>query len=246
MSRSKIVKELELRLGGQMVDVELDPEHYELAIDKALEKYRQRSENAVEEDFYHFDLVEDVNVYQFPDDIIEVRDLYGRVSGTTSTGVDFEPFEANYWNTFLQGTGGGQSSGTLAMYDFLAQYHETLGRLFGAEYMFTWRRQNHQLLLHRRPRYPRQIYAHVYRYRNEESLFGDYMAAPWIKEYALAQSKLMLGEARRKFATYAGPQGGTSLNGDVMVNDALATLEQLEQDLKLYKDGGAPLGIIIG
>ena len=47
MSRSRITKEIELRLGGQMVDVELDPEHYELAIDKSLEKYRQRSENAV-------------------------------------------------------------------------------------------------------------------------------------------------------------------------------------------------------
>lgn len=245
MSRSKITKELELRLGGQMIDVELDPEHYELAIDKALEKYRQRSENAVEEDFHYFDVVEDQNVYQFPDDIIEVRDLYGRASGTTSTGVDFEPFEANYYNSMMTGMAGNQS-GALATYDFLAQFHETLGRLMGAEYMFTWKRNTHQLLLHRRPRYPRPIYAHVYRYRNEDSLFGDYMAAPWLKEYALAQGKLMLGEARRKFATYAGPQGGTSLNGDAMINDALATLEQLEQDLKLYKDGAAPLGIIIG
>ena len=56
MSRSKITKEIELRLGGQMVDVELDPEHYELAINKALEKYRQRSENAVEESFHYFQI----------------------------------------------------------------------------------------------------------------------------------------------------------------------------------------------
>ena len=40
---------MELRLGGQMVDVELDPEHYELAIEKSIQKYRQRAENAVEE-----------------------------------------------------------------------------------------------------------------------------------------------------------------------------------------------------
>lgn len=243
MSREKIRKEIELRLGGQMVDVELDLEHYDLAIDKSLEKYRQRSENAVEEDFYYFEVQEDQNIYKLPDNIIEVRDLYGRVSGTTSTGVDFEPFEANYWNTFLAKNGG---AGSLATYDFLAQYHETLGRLFGAEYQYTWRRQTHELMIHRRPRYPRPIYAHVYQYRTEDDLFSDYMAVPWLKDYALAQSKLMLGEARSKFATYAGPQGGTTLNGDQLKADALADLERLEEDIKLYKDGSIGLGIIIG
>ena len=39
--RNDLIKEMELRLGGQMVDVELDPEHYELAIDKSIAKYRQ-------------------------------------------------------------------------------------------------------------------------------------------------------------------------------------------------------------
>ncbi|SRR6056297_3154078 len=243
--RAKITKEIELRLGGQMVDVELDPEHYELSIDKALEKYRQRSENAVEENFHFFEITEDVNTYTFPDNIIDVKDLYGRVSGTTSTGVEFEPFEANYWNTFLRGYGSGQS-GTLAMYDFLAQYHETLGRLFGAEYTYTWNRTKHQLILHRRPRYPRPIYAHVYQYREEDDLFVDHYALPWIKEYSLAMSKFMLGEARGKFATVAGPQGGTTLNGDQLKADAAETMAQLEEDIKLYKEGSAGLGIIIG
>lgn len=242
--RSKTFKEINLRLGGQMIDIELDPEHYDLAIDKALEKFRQRSENAVEEDFHFFEVQEDVNTYSFPDDIIEVTDLYGRLSGTTSTGVDFEPFEANYWNTFLAKNGGG--SGSLATYDFLAQYHETLGRLFGAEYVFTWRRQSHTLYLHRRPRFPRPIYAHVYRFRNEEDLLSDYMSGPWIKDYAYAQAKWYLGEARSKFATVAGPQGGTTLNGDALKADAEALMEKLEEDIKLYKEGSKGLGIIIG
>jgi len=43
---SKLQKEIELRLGGGMVDVELDPEHYELAIKKSLQRYRQRAENS--------------------------------------------------------------------------------------------------------------------------------------------------------------------------------------------------------
>ena len=35
-------------LGGGMVDVELDPIHYNTALEKATARYRQRSENSVE------------------------------------------------------------------------------------------------------------------------------------------------------------------------------------------------------
>ena len=50
-TRQELTKEIELSLGGGMVDVELDPEHYDLAIDKALAKYRQRSSRSTEESF---------------------------------------------------------------------------------------------------------------------------------------------------------------------------------------------------
>ena len=38
-------------LGAGMIDVELDPVHYETALDRALGVFRQRSDNAVEESF---------------------------------------------------------------------------------------------------------------------------------------------------------------------------------------------------
>jgi len=56
----------------------------------------------------------------------------------------------------------------------------------------------------------------------------------------------MLGEARGKFATIAGPQGGTSLNGDALKADATAEMEKLEQEINNYIDGSKPLSFIIG
>ena len=38
-------------LGDGMIDVELDPVHYETALDRALTRFRQRSPNAVEESY---------------------------------------------------------------------------------------------------------------------------------------------------------------------------------------------------
>jgi len=74
--KDDMIKEIELRLGGQMVDVELDPEHYDLAIKKSFEKYRQRSENSVEEAFVKLELVREVSEYTLDADVIDVFDVF--------------------------------------------------------------------------------------------------------------------------------------------------------------------------
>ena len=53
-------------LGGGMVDVELDPIHYETALTKALTKFRQRSENSVEESYMFMPTILDQNDYILP------------------------------------------------------------------------------------------------------------------------------------------------------------------------------------
>jgi ribosome-associated translation inhibitor RaiA len=244
-TRNTLAKEIMLRLGGQMVTVELDNDHYQLAIDKAFEKYRQRSENSVEEKFIDLTLQVDVNMYTLSDDVIEVKDIYQRASGATSIGQgnEIEPFQAQYLNTFLLQSG---KAGGLALYDALAQQHETLGRLFGAEYQFTWNKTKHQLLLHRRPKSEAVVYLHCYNYREEEDLFADVYALPWLKDYSLSMSKLMLGEARGKFAQVPGPNGGTSLNGDTLKAEAQAEILALEEDIKQQRSGEAGFGMIIG
>lgn len=240
-----MIEEILLRLGHQIVDVELDPEHLNYAVDRAFRKYRQRSENAVEESFVPLDIVADQDTYQIDESIVEIRDLLNRAAGTTSTGVgnEFEPFAAQYLNTYLLQSG---RAGGLAVYDALAQQHELLGRIFGAEYTFTWNRTKHLLRIHRRPKMAATLYMHCYKYRDDDDLMADRYAYPWLEDYSLATAKLMLAEGRGKYATIAGPQGGTTLNGDQLKADAQQELLQLEEDIKLFKEGGTPLGIIIG
>ena len=242
-ARDDLTKEIELRLGGGMVDVELDPEHYNLAITKSLEKYRQRSENAVEESFLVLQLKLDLNEYTLPSEVIEVRQLYRRAGTSMSSGVDIEPFEAAYLNTYLLHSG---RAGGMGVYDALAQHVETLGRLFGAYYNFTWNTVSKKLTIHRKIKAVDDTILHVYNFRPEDNLLIDEYARPWLKDYALAQSKLMLSEARGKFAQIAGPQGGTTLNAETLRTDAQAEIDRLEQELTLYSEGGTPATFIIG
>ena len=58
--KNDVIKQIRLLLGDGMIDIELDPEHYDLAIDVSVDKIRQRSENAVQEDFYTIELKKEV------------------------------------------------------------------------------------------------------------------------------------------------------------------------------------------
>ena len=243
ITRNDIIKEIELRLGGGMVDIELDRDHYDVAITRAIDKYRQRSSNSVEEAYMVLDMNVGQDTYILPQEVISVRYIFRRGAGGINSGVDFEPFGAAYINAYLlQSTG----SGSLVNFEIYSQYRELLGRMFGNELLFTWIQHTHTLKIHRYVRAPDSVILQTYNFRPEISLFNDMYAKPWIKDYATAHCKIMIGEARSKFGSIAGPQGGTTLNGVEIKTEGLAEIDKLEEDLMNYKDGGTPLGILIG
>ena len=59
-------------------------------------------------------------------------------------------------------------------------------------------------------------------------------------------AKYIIGEAREKFASIAGPQGGSTLNGAAMKSEGQAIMDKCLEDLKLYVDASQPLSFVIG
>jgi hypothetical protein len=234
-------------LGGGMVDVELDPIHYETALEKALGKFRQRSDNSVEESYLFMPTIIDQNEYTLPEEVTEVRKLFRRSIGSRSGGGDggtlFEPFNMAYTNTYLLSS---SNMGGLATYDMFSQYQELVGRMFGSFIEFNWNTTTKKLTLLQRPRAEETLLLYVYNHRPDSELLKDYLGKQWIKDYTLASCKYMLGEARSKFATIAGPQGGSTLNGDALKAEAQAEMEKLEEELKLNVAGGVGYGFTIG
>lgn len=245
--KDETIKDIELRLGGGMVDVELDSAHYDLAINQALRKYRQRSSRGTNEKFIPLDIKQEQQIYQLPLNVIMVRDVLLRQTGTagaSGTGVDFEPFNTMYLNNMLLQNANNFAG--LVNYELYADRRELIARMFGGYVTFNFNQGDKTIMLHRRFRSDDTVFIWCWVERDDEDLLIDPYAGPWIKDYAFAKAKFMLGEARSKFATIAGPQGGTSLNGDNLKSEAAADLEKLEEDLKTYTEGGTPLGFIIG
>lgn len=234
-------------LGGGMVDVELDPVHYETGLTKALTKFRQRSEHSVEESYFFMPTVLEQNVYTLPKEIVEVRQIFRRSVGSRTGGGDggsiFEPFNLAYTNTYLLSS---SNLGGLATYDFFSQYQELVGRMFGSFIEFTWNNATKKLTILQKPQAEETLLLECYNFRPDEQLLSDYLAIQWIKDYTVAACKLMLGEARSKFATIAGPQGGGQLNGDTLKTEAQQEMEKLENEVATAVPGGTGYSFIIG
>ena len=81
--------------------------------------------------------------------------------------------------------------------------------MFGSFIEFKWNSYTKKLTLLQGSKSRRNT-ANILHNYPDENLMNDYLAQQWIKDYTLAACKYMLGEAREKFATIAGPQGGTS------------------------------------
>jgi hypothetical protein len=232
-AKEEVFEYVKTLLGDGMVDVELDPKHYEIALSKALALYRQRSPNSVEDSYAFLDLVQDQNEYILPKEIIEVREIFRRSIGSRTGGGDggtlFEPFNLAYTNTYLLTS---SNMGGLATYYLFAGYQKLVGKMFGSFINFTFNPTSHKLVLLQRPQSNERVLLQIYNKRPDFAFLEDTYASVWIKDYTLATCKMMLGEAREKFAQIASPQGGTQLNGTALKAEANTMMKELEEQLK--------------
>jgi hypothetical protein len=232
--RTKVFDYVKNMLGDGMIEVELDPVHYETALDRALNRYRQRSPNAVEESYLFLELIQDQNEYRLPDEVITVRQVFrrsiGSRTGMGAGGTLFEPFNLAYTNTYLMS---GSMMGGLATYDAFAGYQKLVGRMFGSYIEFNWKPTSHILNILQRPfAQGEQILVQSYNYRPDWVLLQDIYAKQWLKDYSLATAKMILGEARSKFGSIAGPGSPITLNGTALLAAGKEELTNLDKELE--------------
>ena len=248
IERNKVFDYVKTMLGDGMVEVELDPKHYEIALDRAISRFRQRSSNSVEESYLFLELTQDVNEYRLPDEIIEVQKIFrrsvGSRSGLGAGGTLFEPFNLAYTNTYLMS---GTMMGGLATYELFAGYQKLVGKMFGSFIEFNWNPTSHILTIMQRPfAQGEQILLQTHNYRPDYVLLQDIYAKQWLYDYSLAVSKMMLGEARSKFGSIAGPGSPIQLNGAALLSAGKEELAALDKELENLVPGGTGYTFVIG
>lgn len=231
-------------LGEGMIDLSLDPIHYETAYKRAVGKYRQRAQNAYEEAYVWMDLEENQSDYTLPQEVTEVRQVFRRTFGSIGGDSAFDPFSSAVINTYILNLGG---TGGLATWELYTQKLELAARMFGGYMNFTFNPSTKRIKLVRNITSSGEtVLLWTYNMKPEIQLLTELQISQWIKEYTYANCKYMEGEAREKFQTIAGPSGGTSLNGSSMKSEAKTLMDELELELQTYVDGSDPLSWIIG
>ena len=237
---------IRLRLGGDIIDLELDPQHYEACYNYAIKVYRQRAQNATVESYTLMTVVKNVDTYTLPAEFINIRSLFRRTVGldTGPGATSFDPFSSAILNTYLLNY---NYTGGMATYDFYAGYVELAARMFGGFLTYTFNPVTKALKITRDFKSTGErilIWGDVQ--RPEVELLQDPGAGVWIGDFILSQLKCIIGEAREKFGSIAGPGGGTTLNGTAMKAEGKAGQEALLLDLKNYVDFSQPLTWIQG
>ena len=208
--------------------------------------YRQRAQNATEETYTLFTTEINVDTYTLPEQFINVRSLFRRTVGldTGPSSSSFDPFSSAILNTYLLNY---NASGGLATYDFYAGYVELAARMFGGYVIYTFNPVTKVLRIVRDPKATGEkilIWADIL--KSEEILLQDLGSSVWLADWTLAELKIIIGSAREKFATIAGPGGGTTLNGAAMKADGEKMKETLLEDLRNFTDYSQPLTWVIG
>ena len=244
--KQNLIEYVKLQLADQIIDLELDPAHYEAAYQRTIGTYRQRAQNAYEEAYIFMELMRDVNIYTLPQEVVQVRQIFRRTFGD-STGPfasNFDPFAQASINVYLMNF---NVAGGLATYDFYSQYVELAARMFGGFMNYTWNPVTKKLQLIRDPKGTGEnVLLWTWQLKPEIQLLQDYQISQWIRDFMVANAKVIIGEAREKFSTIAGPQGGGTLNGSAMKAEGQAQMDGLIEQLKMYVDGSQPLTWVIG
>jgi hypothetical protein len=146
--------------------------------------------------------------------------------------------------------------GGLANYELFVDYQKLSMKMFGGFMNFSFNPVTKKLTIMRKipfqgtgeEQYPNaeSCLLWCYNYKPDWHLLNDYRVFPWLQEYAYAIAKRTLGEARSKFASIAGPQGGTQLNGTSLIAEAKEEMLALEEEIKRFQDGGMPMTWITG
>jgi hypothetical protein len=230
-----------------MVDVELDREHYDMAIDNALSMYRRLSSGAVQKSYIHLEAQANTVKYTLPDEVMVVTRLWRKNAGMSGGLIDngsiiFDPV----YGVYPPGTGGA-GGGILSQINAIAMYQETAAFILCSEFDWLWDRVSKQLTILRRVSANEEVLCAVENFIPEATLFRDVYSADWLANWTLAAAKVTLGTARAKYTTgLPGPGGAIQLDGEAMKQEGFDEMEKLKQGIFLYEEGSRPLDFIIG
>lgn len=229
-------------LGGTLVDVELDKKEVSLAYHMAKKTFVQRGHNNLDRAFYPLQVEKGKIVYPV-DSTIDVVNNIIKPSGFSSTE---DPFTMG---AVQQLFGYGSHSEILSpgssfmIYELTLHHLDNIRQKTVEDMEYVLNKRTHTIQLLKPPRANQTWLLDCYKTPSDEVL----EEVEWILRYTLAECKMFLGRAYRKFSNLSTPSGDNQLDGDNLVREGQEEKQRLEDEILEHTSGDAGgLGIFIG
>ena len=214
-------------LGGGNLNVELDDIDIEICISDALFLLSTWSNTRWKD--YQFDIVEGQANYDLPTDLLYITSVYFAPMIDTESGAIYNINRRLMRDLFVKVSyswGANFGVSTLAMYQ---TYFNERGKIVGSK--TEWWRNGSQIVLSPTPKFAQSCVVR-YTYVRDVSETTP-LELKWVKDYALAKAKYILGLKRRKYGNKTLVGGDTfDLDGDKLVDESKADIERLQEDLE--------------
>jgi hypothetical protein len=239
--RLRLIKVLKTQLGWPVQCVELKEEQFNVAIDNALDNYRQLSDAAYTMKYVMYTVMEGQQLYYLnsatdgTDRIVAVNKIHRlNILGANSLNWDSNI----YFQTFLNQYYSSGYTDILSIH-MMHSLSEDFQRIFAGDLTFLWDEPSRELMITRRIARSEKVILECYMERTEQELLLDRYCKQYMQNWALAECKMQLGLIRSKFSSGTpGANGPINLNGEMLIAEARQDMTELKEELLNYEYGG--------
>lgn len=237
--RDQIKDILKRQLGYPKVCVELNEEHFDIALNNALQELRRRTDSAYYKQFFFMQILPGQDKYYLNDptkgvdgvvDVLKIHRL--NMLGLVNFGPD-NIYAQQFLNQFYA-PGVGYD---LVSIHLIHSLSEMYSQLFAGDVAFNWREARRELTIYRRFGHHEKVLIECSMEKLEQELLVDRWTQQWIQQWAEAELMFMLAHIRGKFSTLPGPGGSLSLNADTLMSEGSRLQEDCLRQIRDYEVG---------
>ncbi|AVH85329.1 hypothetical protein RsoM2USA_401 [Ralstonia phage RsoM2USA] len=245
-ARLQLINILKAQLGWPSMCVELNENQFDVAIDNAIQELRRRTDVAYRRRYIIMRLQPAQEVYYLNDPTVgttKVTEVL-KIHRTNYFGVLTSGDNAIYSQVIFNNLFNNGSDTNLVSIHLLAAYGNEFTKLFAGELQFNWDETTRELYVHRKVAGNEPVVLEVSMERTEQELLIDRWTTQWIQAWALSECKYMLGIIRTKYANLPGANGGISMNGDMLIQEANTDQQECLRQIANYEvgNGGSEFG----
>jgi len=238
-ARATIKNILKYQLGYPQVCVELVEEHFDIALNNALQEIRRRVDTAYYKQYFFMTIMRQQDVYYLNDrtlgldhvvDVLKIHRL--NMLGLVNWGPD-NLYAQQFLNQFYA-PGVGYD---LVSIHLIHSLSELYSQLFAGEIAFNWREARREMRIYRSFGHNEKVLLECSMEKPEQEILVDRWMQQWIQQWAEAELMMILANIRGKFASLPGPGGGLQLNASELRAEGQRLQEDCLRQIKDYEVG---------